>query len=161
MWEMKTRSGFSSSRIESGKPARYVFTAAPVAMTQDPNEPRIWYGPWDTTGLSEGETTLTVTALGTATHSAAITVTIADVSCPPAPPIKDPDAGPSDGGPGTDAGSEPDSGTGTDAAPGADGGAAAAFHDDGGCGCRTGDQSAPPLALLLLLGWLARRARMA
>ncbi len=133
--------------------------AGPVEMTQDPDQPQLWYGLWDTTGLPAGETSLTVTAEGTTTHSASITVLLADVACPP-PPVEPPDAGPPDAGPSPDAGEGPDAGpVGPDAGPGVDAGEPPA--KDGGCGCRSSGGSGAPVAPFLVIGWLWLRRRRA
>jgi len=131
--------------------------AAPVAMTQDADNPRLWYGEWDTTGLPVGETQLTVAAEGTNVHASTITVRLADVRCPDAPAAENPDAGPSDGGAGADGGGKADAGPKPDAGRGGDGGFAA--NDDGGCGCGASGGSGAPLAGLVVLWLFAARLR--
>jgi len=137
-----------------------------VAMNQDLVEPALWHGLWDTTGLSVGETTLTVTAVGTNTRTREVHVMLADVTCPTGNPTG-PDAGVPDAA--VEADAEP---TETDAAPtedasgpGSDGGLAPG-PKDGGCNCRTDGPSGTPLPLdtpllpaLLLLGLLVALRR--
>ncbi len=134
---------------------------APVPMTPDPVEPRLWHGSWDTSGLPAGEVILTVTAVGSATRSRDVSVMLADTQCPTTQP--QPDAGVADAG-------EPDATDAADAAaasdasstPGADAGPLPAASDSG-CGCRAASSpssspsSSLPLWLLLLL--LLRRRR--
>ena len=131
----------------------------PVPMTRDPVEPRLWHGTWDASGLSEGETTLTVTATGTQTRSRMVHVMLADVECPE-PYTGPPDAGVPDSGT-TDATSDAGA-PGADAqAPGVDGGLSP-NADETGCACRaSGSQGAPATLLLvvLLLGLARRRTR--
>ena len=72
-----------------------------VEMHQDPQNPMLWSGEWDTRDLSEGELTLWVHAWGTRQRSQQIQVRIADVECPTEP--EPPDAGPDpDGQDGSD-----------------------------------------------------------
>ncbi len=130
-----------------------------VAMTQDPVEPRLWHGVWDTTGLAVGETTLTVTAVGTSTRSHEVSVMLADTTCPTEQP--QPDAGVPDAGfgdattPPADAATSEDASAPTVDASGPDGPNA----NDSGCSCRATPSPAGLLPLLLLLGWLWRRRR--
>ncbi len=137
--------------------------AAPVAMVQDAVEPRLWHGTWDTSGLPAGETTLTVTAAGSATKSHSVSVMLADVSCPP--DVVTPDAGVvPDAGSALDAGTTPDANTPTEDASttGTDGSVNPPNASDDGCNCQTrGSGPVPLLPLLLVVGLLAllRRRR--
>ncbi|MFH2010911.1 MAG: metallophosphoesterase [bacterium] len=138
---------------------------AAVPMTQDPVEPALWHGVWDTTGLTVGETTLTVTAVGTTTRSQEVHVMLEDVTCPPVNPT--PDAGVADAT--VEADAEP---AGQDAeptedasGPGSDG-SLAPGPKEGGCSCRAGgplsSPALPALPVLLLLGLrIALRRRRA
>jgi MYXO-CTERM domain-containing protein len=138
--------------------------ADPVPMTQDPDEPRLWHGRWDTHGLTAGEAVLSVTAVGTTTRTAEVSVLLDAVDCPP-PLAQPPDAGVADAGPPLpDAAPTPDaSAPAGDAAPPGD-------PPEQGCGCRSG--AADPAAgthhthllwlLLLAMGlWHRRRDRRA
>jgi LPXTG-motif cell wall-anchored protein len=138
----------------------------PVPMAQDPAEPRLWRGQWDTRGLTPGETQLAVTAVGTTTRTAEVTVLLDDVDCPP-PLVQPPDAGVPDAGP------LPDAAPAVDAsAPTADASAPANTPAQG-CGCQgsgadagasSGAGSLPMAGLLLLtvagLGAWRRRRRV-
>jgi len=125
-----------------------------VPMTQDAVEPRLWHGAWDTTGLTAGETTLTVTAVGNSSRSKEVHVMLADVACP-GPPLQ-PDAGVADAGP-TDAGPDPDQDAAvTDDASTTDAGDPPGVSDRG-CTCRAAPSPFGLLPLLLLGLWLGRR----
>ncbi len=127
-----------------------------IPMVQDSAEPRLWHGSWDTRGLPTGERTLTVTATGTETRSAEVTVLLEDVGCPPELPT-----GP-DAGVGSDAGPTADASLTADASPAGSDGGGPGLSPHGGCGCRTDGPGpvAPPL-LGVWLAWLVVRRRAA
>lgn len=130
-----------------------------VAMTQDAQEPRLWHGEWDASGLTPGEITLTVTASGSETRSSEVTVLLEDVPCPGDEPS--PDGGVPDGGE-TDAtiDASPDAGPQMDAFVFPDGNLPPGPDlPSRGCGCAAGGSGnglplMPWLVLPLLFLWI-------
>ena len=105
-----------------------------IALEQDPQRPMLWSGVFDSSGYSEGEAELTVTAVGSEERSRSITVVLADVPCPEA---VEPDGGMEDAG---DGDGEAGDGDGDGNGYGDDGG------DDGGVGDDAGgDDASTPI----------------
>lgn len=129
----------------------------PQPMNAHPSIDHLYVGSWDTSGLSPGETSLTVTAHASQVRGRQITVMLSDLAC--VPPVEEPDAGVPDGGELEDGSVDTDAATDiADAGEDVDGSVINGSGADSGCNCRSTPPrrapGAPPfwLALLALLG---------